>query len=101
LNGNIEITDSGEYVSVSKGNNLSFDLGHGIISTKDGSETANYTLIEVDNVTQEGKLEFQGATAYSTNSTGKLSFLNNMMSIYKGEGDIDTGDFVLTEWEWK
>ena len=51
-----------------------------------------YALTEVDNVTQEGKFVFQGAAAYSTNSTGKLSFLNNMMGIFKGEGDINTGD---------
>jgi hypothetical protein len=62
---------------------------------------ANYTLIEVDNVTPEGKLVFQGAAAYSTNSTGKLSFLNNIIGIYKSEGDINTGDFVSTEWEWE
>ena len=43
MNGNIEVTDTGEYVSVSKGNNLVFDKGQGVIKTKDGSETANYT----------------------------------------------------------
>jgi hypothetical protein len=83
------------------GNNLPFDLGQGVIATKDGSEMTNYTLIEVDNITQEGKLVFQGAAAYSTISTGKLSFLNNIICIYKCEGDINTGDFVTTEWEWK
>jgi hypothetical protein len=77
MNGNIEVTDTGEFVSVSKGNNLTFDQGHGVITTKDGSETANYTLIDVFNGT-----DFQGASAYSTNSTGKLSFLNNIMGIY-------------------
>ena len=75
MNGNIEVTDTGEFVSVSK-NNLIFDQGQGVIKTKDGSETANYTLIDVSNGTA-----FQGASAYSTNSTGKLSFLNNIIGI--------------------
>jgi hypothetical protein len=75
MNGNIEVTDTGEFVSVSK-NNLIFDQGQGVIKTKDGSETANYTLIDVSNGTT-----FQGASAYSTNSTGKLSFLNNIIGI--------------------
>ena len=74
MNGNIEVTDTGEYVSISKGNNLLYEQGQGVIKTNDGSETANYTFIDVGNAT-----DFQGASAYSTNSTGKLSFLNNII----------------------
>jgi hypothetical protein len=95
MKGNIEVTNTGEYVSVSKGNNLIFDKGHAVIKTKDGSETANYTFIEVGNGTA-----YQGASAYSTNSTGKLSFLNNMLGIFKGETD-ESGNFVLEQWLWK
>jgi hypothetical protein len=94
MNGNIEVTDTGEFVSISKGDNLS-TTKDGVITTKDGSETANYTSIDVGNFT-----DFQGASAYSTNSTGKLSFLNNMLGIYKGEKE-ETGNFVLREWHWK
>ena len=95
MNDNIEVTNTGEYVSVSKGNNLVFDQGQGVIKTKDGSETANYTFIEVGNGTA-----YQGASAYSTNSTGKLSFLNNMLGIFKG-GQDESGNFVLEQWHWK
>jgi hypothetical protein len=95
MNGNIEVTNTGEYVGISKGNNLVYDQGQGVIKTKDGSETANYTFIEVFNGT-----DYQGASAYSTNSTGKLSFLNNMLGIYKGETE-ESGNFVLREWHWK
>ena len=63
--------------------------------TKGGSEMANYTLIEVGNGT-----EFQEASAYSTDSTGKLSFLNHILGIFKGEAD-DSGNFESTEWHWK
>ena len=94
MNGNIEVTDTGEFVSVSK-NNLEFEQGQGVIKTKDGSETANYTLIDVSNDTA-----FQGASAYSTNSTGKLSFLNNIIGIYKGETD-ENENYESTEWHWK
>ncbi|MGH9996917.1 MAG: hypothetical protein ACRD7F_02780 [Nitrososphaeraceae archaeon] len=94
MNGNIDVTDTGEFVSVSK-NNLIFDQGQGVIKTKDGSEMANYTLIDVSNGTA-----FQGASAYSTNSTGKLSFLNNIIGIYKGELDKNE-NYESTEWHWK
>jgi hypothetical protein len=95
MNGNIEVTNIGEYVGVSKGNNLTFDQGQGVIKTKDGSETANYTFIEVGN----GKA-YQGASAYSSNSTGKLSFLDNILVIFKGGLD-ESGNFVLEQWHWK
>ena len=94
MNGNIEYSKAGEYVSVSKGNNQTFDQGHGVIKTKDG-ETANYTFIEVFNGT-----DYQGASAYSTNSTGKLSFLDNILLIFKGGAD-ESGNYTLKQWHWK
>ena len=95
MNGNIEYSKTGEYVAVSKGNNLTFDQGKGVLTTKDGSETANYTFIEVTNGTA-----YQGASVYSTNSTGELSFLNNMLVIYKLEED-ESGNYVNRGWIWK
>jgi hypothetical protein len=95
MNGNIEYSKAGEYVSISKGNNMTFDQGTGVLTTKDGSETANYTFVEVFNGTA-----YQGASAYSTNSTGKLSVLNNALVIYKIEGD-ETGEYVGRQWLWK
>ena len=95
MNGNIEVTNTGEYVSVSKGNNLTFDKRHGVLTTKDGRETANYTCLEVSNGTA-----YQGASAYSTNSTGELSSLNNILVIYKIEQD-ENGNYVDTQWVWK
>ena len=95
MNDNIQVTNTGEYVSISKGNNLVFDQGQGVIKTKDGSETANHTFIEVGNGTA-----YQGASAYSTNSTGKLAFLNNILGIYKGEVD-ENENYEESEWHWK
>jgi hypothetical protein len=94
VNGNIEVTNTGKLVSVSKGN-LSFQQGQGVIKTMDGSETANYTLIDVYNGT-----DLQGAQAWNTNSTGQLSFLNNILSIYKG-GQDNSGNYAIEHWHWK
>ena len=95
MNGNIEVTDTGEFLSIPIGDDLTFDPGKGVITTKDGSETANYTSIDVGNST-----DYQGASVYITNSTGQLSFLNGIMGIYKGEAD-ENGNFELKEWQWK
>jgi hypothetical protein len=95
MNGNIEYHKTGEYVSVSKGNNQTFDQGHGVLTTKDGGETANYTFVEVANGTG-----WQGASVYNTNSTGKLSILDNVVVIYKiGKGE--SGSYVDKQWLWK
>jgi hypothetical protein len=95
INGNIEVTDTGEFLSISIGDNLVFEPGQGVIATKDGSETATYTSTDIGNSTN-----YQGASIYRTNSTGVLSFLNNTMGIYKGETD-ENGNFELQEWQWK
>ena len=94
MNGNIEYHKTGEYVSVSKGNNQTFDQGHAVMTTKDG-ETANYTFVEVGNGTG-----WQGASVYNTNSTGKLSILDNVVVIFKiGKGE--NGTYVDKQWLWK
>jgi hypothetical protein len=95
INGNIEVTDTGQYISISKDNNQTFDQGHGVLRTKDGSEMANYTFIEVGNGTG-----FQGASVYNTNSTGKLSFLDNSVVIFK-LGLDESGKYVGKQWLWK
>jgi hypothetical protein len=41
-----------------------------------------------------------GAGFWSTSSTGRLSFFNNMMSIFKLEVDRE-GNLSAIEWEWK
>jgi hypothetical protein len=100
MNGNIEVTNTGVIMGISKGNNQVFDQEQGVISTINGHETANYTLIAVENIPENGNLSFRGA-AYSTNSTGELSFLNSILGIFKGEGDIQSRDFERIGWEWK
>lgn len=101
LNGSIEVTNTGSYVTTI-GNNFAISEGQGVISTKDGSETASYSLITCcDSVTQDGKVTFRGSFAYSTNSTGDLSVLNNILTFLRGEADINTGNFNTTEWELK
>jgi hypothetical protein len=44
--GNIEVTNIGDLLSVSKGNKGISTRGQGVVTTKDGSEKANYTFIQ-------------------------------------------------------
>jgi hypothetical protein len=98
--GNIEVTNTGDLVSVSKGNKGMSAQGQGVVTTKDGSEKANYTFLQVGKTTKEGKLVLRGCAVWSTDSTGKLAFLDNMLSIVTTEVD-ETGNFSSNDRELK
>jgi hypothetical protein len=69
--GNIEVTNTEELVSVSKGNKGTSAQGQGVVITKDGSEKANYTFLQGGKTTEEGKQVLRGCAIWSTDSTGK------------------------------
>ena len=54
----------------------------------------------IGNLTKEGNVLSRGAGFWSTPSTGKLAFLNDMMSVFKLEVDKE-GNLSAIEWEWK
>ncbi len=101
MSGNLNITNIGTFWTISRGDNVTYGHGQGIIMTKDGSqEKANYTFVIIGNTTQEGKPVFRGSSVYNTTATGMLAFLDNLIGIFKGEND-EMGNFVSYEWEWK
>lgn len=53
----------------------------------DECEEWSYTFLAVGNVTKEGKPVLLGSAVYSTDSAGKLAFLNNAISFFKVEVD--------------
>jgi len=99
IKGNIEVTNAGDFVSVSKGNKGTSAQGQGVVTTKDGGEKANYTFIHVGK-TDEDKPVICGCAVWSTDSTGKLAFLDNMLSFFKVELD-ERGNFSSTDRELK
>jgi hypothetical protein len=109
MNGNIEVTTTGDYVSVSKGDDLAHDTGQAVVMTKDGSEMANYTFVEVgpyrESIQAGNATTFVGAAAWNTNSTGELSFLNNALTIFKVDedesGNYSNTHYWNTQWLWK
>jgi hypothetical protein len=65
------------------------------ISTEDGSENATVFFTEI------GQNERGVGVAYfSTNSTGKLAFLDNMVAVIQDEVQPN-GDTMITAWEWR
>lgn len=72
------------------------DIAQGQIHlrTEDGSENATVFFTEIS---QEGR--GIGVAYFSTNSTGKLAFLNNTVAVFQDELQPD-GTTVITAWKW-
>ena len=101
--GNIEVTNSGDLVSLSRGNKGTSAHGQGVVITKDGSEKAAYTFLQVGKTTtKDGKTISRGVVSavWSTDSTGKLGFLDNMLSFFIIEVD-EMGNFSSKDRELK
>jgi hypothetical protein len=65
------------------------------ISTEDRSENGTLFFTEIGQ-NQKGV----GVAYFTTNSTGKLSFLNNMVALIQDEVQPN-GDTLITAWEWR
>ncbi|MDQ3967045.1 MAG: hypothetical protein M3275_01470 [Thermoproteota archaeon] len=73
------------------------DIAHGQIhiSTEDGGENATVSFTEISK-NEKGI----GVAYFSTNSTDKLAFLDNMVAVFQDESQPD-GSTVITAWEWR
>ena len=64
MKGTINVTNEGNFVSISKGGNATSAQGQGVITTKDGTEKASYNFLQVGKVTKDGKPIFYGAAVW-------------------------------------
>ena len=72
--------------------------GHGVIMAGE-SDLAAYSGEGVGRLTSSGRI-WHGAIFYRTSSTGKLSFLNDVVGLFEAEVDAE-GNFSESIWEWK
>lgn len=86
-------------------NGLSVSKGQGLLVTEgdnDGSaeqENATSTFVQITRFNPDGTAVGTGVAFFSTNSTGELAFLNNMIGIMQSEFSSDGG--TIRTWEWK
>jgi hypothetical protein len=101
LKGTIDITDTGTYLSIIRPGGILHGEGQGLYMTKDGSgETATWTGQGVGRLTEGGRVSYRGSLFFRANSTGKLSFLNNIVTVFEYEVD-ESGNTTAKMWEWK
>ena len=88
-------------------NGLSFYQGHAVIMTEGGAaaegggENATISFVLLTRTNPDGSGSGTSVTYFSTNSTGQLAFLDNMVAIGQVEYSPEEGINRFAEWEWK
>jgi hypothetical protein len=93
-------TDTGTFITTYEPNEITTSIGQGIITSSDG-EIATYTAKDLGVTNEKGERIYRGIQIFSTNSTGKLSFMDNLVGLYIYEDNPDGSRKSGKIWEWK
>jgi hypothetical protein len=99
--GIVNTTETGNVTINIQPNGLSFNQGHAVIMTEEGGENATISFVLLTRTNPDGTGSGTSVTYFSTNSTGQLAFLNNMVAIGQVEYSPEEGINRFAEWEWK
>jgi hypothetical protein len=86
-------------------NGLALDKGQSLIVAEgddDGTaeqENATTTFVDISRMNPNGSGSGTGVVFFSTNSTGQLAFLDNMVGI--NDSEFSQGGGTIRVWEWK
>ena len=106
--GIINATETGNVTINIQPNGLSINQGQAVIMTEDGAaaageegggENATITFVLLTRTNPDGSGSGTSVTYFSTNSTGQLAFLDNLVAI--GQVEYAEGINRFAEWEWK
>jgi hypothetical protein len=93
-------TDTGTFITTYEPNGITTSIGQGIITSFDG-EIATYTAKDLGVTNEKGEIIYHGIQIFSTNATGKLSFMDNLVGLYVYEDNPDGSRKSGKIWEWK
>ena len=102
--GVINATETGNVTINIQPNGLSFNQGQAVIVTEDGAaaeENATITFVLLTRTNPDGSGSGTSVTYFSTDSTGQLAFLDNLVAIGQVEYSPGEGINRFAEWEWK
>lgn len=84
LNGNLSVTATGNATETFRNNDTVYIQGNAKFITDDSeNDLAFYDFLAISNYNSDGTFEGSGAAFFDNIVTGKLSFLNNSVAIYK------------------
>ena len=104
--GTINATETGNVTIDIQPNGFSFNQGHAVIMTEgdaaaEGGENATISFVLLTRTNPDGSGSGTSVTYFSTNSTGQLAFLDNMVAIGQVDYSPEEGINRFAEWEWK
>ncbi len=101
----INATETGNLTLNLQPNGITFVEGQSLLVTEGGNnigaeqENATAVLVDLNGVRPDDPRSSTGVIFFSTNSTGQLAFLNNMIAIYQVKASPE--GTAIRMWEWK
>jgi hypothetical protein len=102
----INATETGNLTLNLQPNGITFVEGQSLLVTEGNSnnngaeqENATAVLVDLNGVRPDGPRSSTGVIFFSTNSTGQLAFLDNMIAIYQVKAS--PAGTAIEMWEWK
>jgi hypothetical protein len=100
----INATETGNLTLNLQPNGITFVGGQSLLVTEGGDngaeqENATAVLIDLNGVRPDEPRSSSGVIFFSTNSTGQLAFLDNMLAIYQVKASPE--GTAIRMWEWK
>jgi hypothetical protein len=76
-------TDIGTFITTyDSDTKTTTSIGQGIVTSLDCNETATYSAKDLGVTNEKGELIYHGIQIFDTNSTGKMSFVDNLVGLY-------------------
>jgi hypothetical protein len=106
-NGTISATETGNLTLNLQPNGITFVEGKSLLVTEGGDsnngagqqENATAMLVDLNGIRPDDPRSSTGVAFFSTNSTGHLAFLDNMIAIYQVKAS--PAGTAIKMWEWK
>jgi hypothetical protein len=94
------VTETWTFVNTNLPNNITQGIGKGVIMTDDGNGVATATELGRGFHVSPETIVYPGARVFSTDSNGKLAFLNELVGVTQWEVD-SLGNYNEKMWQWK
>jgi len=98
---NLSFKDNGFALVTQTSDGFSHIQGTVNIISNIGQEKGKYDLFAIGHTDTNGILKDNGVELFSTNSTGKMAFINNMVVVFTDEVNQNTGNGKTIGWELK
>ncbi len=94
------VTETWTFVNTHLSNNITQGIGKGVIMTDDGNGVATATELGRGFHMSPESIVYPAARVFSTDSNGKLAFLNELVGVTQWEVD-SLGNYNVKMWQWK